>query len=556
MADKLPKLVEDVVYAQQNRLLDDPVGRSAQVIVHCDVADDFIINLISNRVQRHRIAQAFVGPIPTPRLNDGELVLGMSAQGKPIRMPVQFLNGHSLTVGGTGSGKTTKSRFLILQMARRLDGMWLFDFRKREYAILRPYLKRLGIDLTVIPGRSMRLNPLQVPDGVGAAEWAPRVADLLVQVLRLPPRATKLLHTSVFELFRRHGVFERSQSFPTTRELRKAIADQENANLPAKQAILDSLDPVLMSLGAALDYRRGWSVRELARRHLVFELGGLSEVDKDLILNTLVLSEFTSRLARGLSNSRMDLWICCDEAGRLVSASNHGNGIADLISLVRGTGVGLDLSVQSADLLPAVLSNTANKFVGRCGSAADYDLIGSAMGLTVEQRRWMALHLQPGMFVGQVGEGDWRQPFVLQIPPMSLRQSSDVTGADNGHAQMDNLPSQPASAPEAIPFTASGSADDVQPTGGNHDRPLSDAETRYLRSIIEHPGRPSSAYPKLAGIGPRLAQSIRKRLIHEGYLREHSMATGSRGRNAIVLEPLDRAHQAVGSAKPTPEPGS
>ena len=29
---------------------------------------------------------------------------------------------------------------------------------------------------------------------------------------------------------------------------------------------------------------------------------------------------------------------------------------------------------------------------------------------------WCAHHLVPGLFVGQVGEGDWRYPFLFQVP--------------------------------------------------------------------------------------------------------------------------------------------
>ena len=184
-----------------------------------------------------------------------------------------------------------------------------------------------------------------------------------------------------------------------------------------------------MSIGKVLAYRIGWTDL-LAQRALVFELGGVSEVDKDLLLSCLLLPEFVSRVARGVSNPAMDLWICCDEAARLVSSGGQAGGIVDLIGQIRGTGIGLDLAVQSADVVRSVLSNTANKFVGRVTNAMDLNAIGAAMGLGSEQRQWISLNLRPGMFVGQFGDGD-RRPFVYRAPRMRL----DSVGGPEAGAQ-------------------------------------------------------------------------------------------------------------------------
>lgn len=74
---------------------------------------------------------------------------------------------------------------------------------------------------------------------------------------------------------------------------------------------------------------------------------------------------------------------------------------------------------------------------------------------------------------------------------------------------------------------------------------LSEAELSYLRVVVDHPGKPSSAYPAMAGIGARRGQVIRKRLVELGYLREHSVNTGKRGRASIILEPLEPALEVL-----------
>ena len=53
----------------------------------------------------------------------------------------------------------------------------------------------------------------------------------------------------------------------------------------------------------------------------------------------------------------MDLLISVDEAGRLLGSAD--NSLADLISVVRGSGVGLDLSLQSTEVSKSVLRGRA-----------------------------------------------------------------------------------------------------------------------------------------------------------------------------------------------------
>ncbi|MBK8270290.1 MAG: ATP-binding protein [Planctomycetes bacterium] len=266
------------------------------------------------------------------------------------------------------------------------------------------------------------------------------------------------------------------------------------------------------------------------------------------------MPEFTRRIACGISNPAMDLWICCDEAARLVS-STGAHAMADMIGLVRGTGVGLDFSVQSADVLPAVLSNTANKFIGRCGSATDYDTIGSAMGLSAEQRRTLALSLSPGQFAGQVGEGEWRHPFLFKVPAMNIEEVCAGTSMPSSDGGPINIDSGGIDELMALPIVLVGESVDPQSPPDSIDHPLketsiggshlSDAEIRYLKAVVDHPGQPSNAYTRLAGVGAQRAQTIRKHLVSAGFIREHAVQTRSRGRAAIVLEPLGTAFRTL-----------
>ncbi len=541
MSGDLSALANTVLYCHHHGLLEDDLGQSMFEIYNAGVCDSEIIGLFEQRVASHKHKQAFFGVVPfkSPKLTRGDHLLGCDENKRELYSRIQYLNAHSLTVAGSGSGKTTRSYFNILQVALHILGLWLFDLRKREFACLQESLSQLGVTLRCLPGRSIKFNPLQLPKGVTPENWAPRITTTLVDTLELPQRASKLLHSQLI------GLYQRCPSqdlWPTLYDLFEAIKQAKEANHQARQAVLDSLEPVLLSLGPkVLAYRRGWSAQDLAQEKLVFELAGLSETDKNLLLNSIVLSEFTSRIARGVSNTQMNLWICLDEAQRLCSAKNQTSPIADLIGLIRGTGIGLDLSVQSChDLLPTVMSNTSTKVLGRCGSMADYAAAGHSMGLTSEQIQYAQMTLKPGLFIGQLGEGPWRYPFQFSVPLVLPRRRTQV---------VDSSPDWPVV--EATEFIRWGQPIVVTskpvPNKPEPDKTLFSSERahRFCKAVVENPMQPSSTYPKLAGISPKDAKEIRTELIAAGYLKENRFDKGGRGRSSLLLEPLPRGIEAV-----------
>ncbi len=426
-SDKAPDDLEDLVQMGTDlKVFRDPEGQTLLQCYEHGIADEFIIGRIRQRVERALRQRKEEGsPFLPPELYRGDFVFGLDRRKRRLLTFMHILNAHTLIVAGTGAGKTTLSKSHAVQIARSVEGMWLIDLRKREYRVLRLVFARLGKDLKIIRARKFCINPLQVPEGVDPIEYAATVADLLVSVLNLPPRASTLLRTTIIKLYRANGILADGRRYPTLFCLFESIRSNRTANAQARQAALSQLEAILTALGPEiLGYHRGWATRELAEQHLVMELTGLPESGKDLILGYLLTAEFMSRIARGLSNPGMDLWIAFDEAQRMLgqrqeTAGYGGNALIDLLGLVRGTGVGLQISVLTTHgLSPNVPNLTGSKIFGRCGSVGEYATVGRYMGLTSEQIAWCAHHLVPGMFVGQIAEGDWRYPFVFRVPPL------------------------------------------------------------------------------------------------------------------------------------------
>ena len=541
MTEAFSPLTGKVLYCHRKGLLEDDTGAAILQIYRAGVCDEAIEDMVERRVSKHRFHEAFHGTVPfrAAKLPAGDYVIGRDAKGNELRSSIQYLNAHSLMVAGSGAGKTVFGRVRAMQIAGHVEGMFLFDLRKREFAVLRPLLAQQEIDLAVLSARDLRINPLQLPLGVDVSDWIPRVADMLIGVLELPPRASKLLQSKLVPLYRQFA--GQPREFPTLFDLFGQIKSDRGSNTQARLAILDSLEPVLLSLGPrVLAYRYGWPSNELARRHLVFELGGVSEVDKNLILNALILSEFSSRISRGVSNPKMNLWICLDEAQRICLSSGQTSAIADLIGLVRGTGIGLDLSLQSTHaVLPQIISNTATKIIGRCGSMADYSAAGNSMGLNADQIQWAQMNLKPGLFIGQLAEGSWRYPFVFRVPNITFPSHVDIESKETDLG----LPTVYASE-----FENWGYAAEIHSSPTGEPKPsLFQSQQEYLfcKAVVDHPMQPSSSYPKLAGISSKSAKLIRETLLAKKFIRTHSLDTGGRGRSAILLEPLETGMAAV-----------
>ena len=55
----------------------------------------------------------------------------------------------------------------------------------------------------------------------------------------------------------------------------------------------------------------------------------------------------------------------------------------------------------------------------------------------------------------------------------------------------------------------------------------------------------SSTYHKLAGMSSKTAKNIRQQLVSKGFIKEHALDSGGRGRSSILLEVLPGGTKAI-----------
>ena len=545
-----------VIEGQRRGLFDDFLGQRLLKLYQLKILDPFVYSSIKDRVEGDIRKYVLSGlPFYHPKLHYGNFIFGEDLNKQPIIIPIQYLNAGCLEVAGTGAGKTNRAMFYALQVALQVKGMWLVDLQKAEFRFLYHILAKKNIKLRIARGRKFKFNPLQSPFGVNPYTYVAKAADLLVQVLNLPPRASNLLQRTIIKLYKKYGIFNGSLQYPTLFHLFEAVRTDKEANAQARRAILDSLDLILLSLGTeVLGYHRGWMTDKLAEEKLAVELAMLPEIDKDLILNWMIVSEFTSRIARGISNPDMNLWISTDESQRLFSQrketqSTYGSATTDQAGRIRGTGIGLSVSVlTTVDLSRLIPNLTATKIMGRCGSLDEYTAAGHFMGLSQEQIMWCMHHMTPGVFIGQVAEGNWRYPFVFKIRLIDKSKIAPMTDeeADQTIASMDAGDIVPAAIAnrDGIEIPHEDQKTDTQKTSVTSEE-LTPAEFKLVRAVVESPMRVSSDYVKLAGISPNTLRKLRPILIEKGLIKEHCSEGSVRGRTARRWEPLDAARLAV-----------
>lgn len=545
------KLLDQIAWGINHDAFDDELGHSLLRVWCAGAADGAVAEMIHNRVHTMQMQELFgrLPPFRIPRLHEGEVVLGRDLRRQLVRICHQWFGSGMLVVSNTGGGKSNLLALLAVQIAGGGCRVWIVEMYKSQMRHLRRLFHLLGQDLLVLRAADWKFNLLQ------AGTCNPRLhlvmaVDLLVRVLGLPPRARSILNQVCHDLYREFGIWDgRKAAYPCLFDAYERVRQRSDLNAPAREAILDRLGSLLIALTPkCAAFRLAWNAVDLARYSIVFEMRGASETVKQILLEPALYSLFLHEVERGVFNQPMDLFVALEDAQRLFDASAAiGAGeitpLDELAGIIRGSAKSMGVIAQTAHgLSRRLVPNLAMKFFGRLGSHEDFSVLGADLGLNSQQIEWARLHLKPGMFVGQVAEGDWREPFVFSVPLLNIPAVVDDREAAASLKPLDALPTTPAvefadwHPHHVIDLTSSK----VAPTA-----PLSEVELRFLKEVVANPGKASTCYAKMAHVNGRRAAEIRARLVAASYLREHSVATGPRGRAAIVLEPLDPAHAVV-----------
>lgn len=536
---------DSVVWGVHHDAFTDPLGKILIDLWQRNVQDDLVVELIEKKVAPLQ-AQDALGELPPfrkPQLHEGEIILGFDRDGDPVFVPLQTFASGTLLAGNTGSGKSNFLFRLASQIAAAGCRIWVAEMYKQQIRSLWHVFQALRQVLIILRPSDWKSNILQCGP-IDSRVYLAMVVDLLVRILNLPGRSASILYQAVFVLYDKFGIWRRDSvdEWPCLFDVYEWIYDQPGLNPAARDALLDRLGSLLAALTPqCAAWRRAYHAEDLSQFSIIFEMTGAQETVKQILLEPLLFSLLHLEIQQGGFNKDLSLVAFFEDAQRFFHTGNHSGEFLprdELAGVWRGMGKGLFLNVQSLRGMSDIAPNLATKIMGRLGGHDDYRRLGADMGMTAEQIEYAKHNLRPGRFILQCADGDWRRPCLIEVPLVRLPSSVTKDQLAQSIAPLDAIATIPAK--EYEHWQPRHMITTSIPSSG-----LSGIELRFLRAIVDDPGKPSSTYTRKVRIGGKKAAEIRKKLVADGYLREHKVATQARGRTAIVLEPLDPTFAAI-----------
>lgn len=537
-----------------------------------DVSDDLPVGSDSNSPFKSAV-HAAMAKLKGTRLGRVRLAVGGLALGLSAVWPLaQRLKGGYF-VGRTGSGKTTLLTLCAKANVDDGDGMgamapeheWFVETllplcadRAEDVVYYAPGDPRCPIFLGLLelepgddPGFYAASTYNILRNIIGTDSLGVRSGPILanaVSTLVGRPGSTLMDVKRLFEdaAFRERIVSETTDAYCRDFWTKTYPGYPSNAYVP----VITKLDEFLRNplLRRALCSPGNLSIRKVLaeKKILLVDLGRL-DVAATLLIGQLILARVRGELLRREripTAERTRFFFYCDEFQ--VTAGVAQDDWRAVLSRGRRYGLALTLAHQFPSQVPTavrdeILSNVSSIVAFSVGSK-DGEVLkkellyraaenGSIRPVPLE-----ALVNQPvGHAVAKLGTGALAFPLrvdpPVEVPPREVGDRvREISWKKFGG------PAMPA-ADKAEP--AQG---DAAPRSAATD--LSELELKFLRVVVEQPGKASGEYAKLTGLNGTRAARVRKKLVAAGYLREHRLARKPQGKPALVLEPLEPAKQA------------
>ncbi len=521
--------------------------------------------------------------------------IGTTTEGLPVIVPHAVRTRHLCCWGRTGSGKTSLALRLVGDdLAAGRGAVVIGTERELFRDHLLPLVPAARIDDVVYfapgdPACPVRWNPFQI-EGDDRARAAAELFAVFQRALAEEspgPQSTPIVRNGLLATTGVPGA-----TFLTLRDLLEdaAFRDRYLPTIPdpecrawfasvfpklargAARPVLNRLETFVgfpgvrralctpagnLALGATIDQGK----------ILLVDLFGFDAATARLV-GQMVLAFLSLALLRRERMPEAERRLCVVYADEFAELCSAGAGAVDVfrIMLSKGRRYGLSLNVFSQ--FPSQIDTTVRQeLFGNCAS-----VISLAVGAQEAQaiRRELLVpsedgppeavpaeslvSLPIGCAYARIG-GACAMPVRLDAPLAPGDVAWGEAVRDRSWARFvptaELVPRLALAAPR-VPDSEPDQAATTRAVRGNGEREraapavlirggLPSDDERYLTAVRENPGRNSSEYAKLARMSGASALKSRKRLVAAGLIREHRVATGARGRSAIVLEPVTDA---------------
>ncbi len=340
---------------------------------------------------------------------------GFVSETKPFIAPIDALTRHALILGATGTGKTTLLRLLIMQVMAHAK-VWIVEKDKAgaDYRFLAAHPEVIVLDAQSV----LALNPLEVHTPITLQETITAFVQVFCKSFGLLVGSQSQIVEVLYDMF---GDWDLARGSPTLYDLEERTRRKKfpgfSRSGQMKDSILNRLRGMLREAPDTYSYSKGFSLPELANKHVIFELQGINDHHGRFMVLLLWLLLFKWRMKSGLIGAELSNLLVVDEASWFAPKFNDEHlgfsPLAQVMSQSRAAGLGTVLASQAANGLDnAVFVNTEMKIGFRLGDGQCIERASKAMALNKEQQAYIP-KLGVGECIAQVPEVD---PFVLRVP--------------------------------------------------------------------------------------------------------------------------------------------
>ncbi len=388
----------------------------------------------------------------------GEIIDRGNRMGYKYRIGLKHLNRHGLVVGATGSGKTNTIFHLLRQIWQMGIPFMVIEPAKTEYRKL--LQSEMGEDLQVFTlgddtTSPFRLNPFEIMPGVSVQTHIDHLKAVFNASFIMYAPMPYVLERCIHEIYEDKGwdlvTNENERGFhrnaqPTLTDLYRKIDEvvdrlgyEAKITMDVKAALKTRINSLRIGgKGLMLDTRKSIPIQILLKKPTILELEQIGDDDeKAFLIGLLLMFLYEYYVSQGLKEGvGLRHITVVEEAHRLFKnvptildtevANMRGKAVetfCNILSEIRAYGEGFLIAEQiPSKLAPDIIKNTNLKVMHRIVAEDDRIIVGEAMNMGEDQKRYIA-----SLNVGEAavyGEGD-DNPILIKVPYSKI-ESGDL----------------------------------------------------------------------------------------------------------------------------------
>lgn len=403
---------------------------------------------------------------PTPTKADGDYRLGTVVYADKAMHPFglredEWLQ-HVAVFGRSGAGKTNTLFKILAEFLEKGTPFLIFDW-KRNYrdllAVREEEIQVYTVGRSIVP---LAFNPLIPPEDTEPAVWLKKLIEIIAHAYYLGEGVMFLLQEALHDVYNQFGVYRgRVKRYPTFNDVYRWL--EEHPAKGRKALWMDSAMRGIKSIcfghmGQVVNTPDPCSLGKLLEKNVILELDGLSNADKTLITESMLLWIHHYRM-RQPDREIFKHAIIIEEAHHILSKQSGSSAepiTETILREIRELGEALIFVDQCPSTFsPIAIANTYTTICMNLKHRSDVSAMASAMLLDEEERQLLG-EIPIGTAIVKL-QGRWTRPFLLQVPYQKIPkgQIDDSTLIQRMEALLGVVPN-PAHrfAAEATPLPA------------------------------------------------------------------------------------------------------